>query len=85
MAYLRLVVSPEVFFFKENPCEGRRIATPAVEIGANHLANPAPRAERSVRQNDPLSQGNLLPVGKGEDSQDITESNDASEPENANG
>jgi hypothetical protein len=67
VAYLGLVIPGQDFLFHDDPRKGRGVAAAAVEIGADDLANPAPRAEGSVRQDYPPGESYLLPVGEGED------------------
>lgn len=83
VAHLRLVVSQEVFLFQDNPGEGSRVSTAAVEIRADHLANPASRTEGFVYHDHSLRQGHLLPVGEGNDFQQIPQAHNASQGESA--
>jgi hypothetical protein len=85
MAHLRLIVSPHIFFFQEDPGEGRGIAPAAVEIGAHHLADSAPRAEGFIDQNYSSGQGYFLPIGKGEDLQEVANGHNATETESTEG
>jgi len=85
VADLRLVVSQEVFLFQDNPGEGSRVSTFAVEIRAHHLADPASRTEGFIYHDHSLRQGHLLPVGEGNDFQQVPQAHDASQGEGAQG
>jgi len=85
MTDFRLVVSVEVFLFQNNPRKGGRIAAPAVEIGADHFANPAPRAETLIGQENSSGQGDLLPIGKGYNLEPLPESDYTSQGKRTEG
>ena len=85
MADFRLVISPHILFFQEDPGEGRGVAPAAVEVGENHLTDSAPRAEGFIDQDHASGQGYFLSIGKGEDLEQVSNGHNAPDTESAEG
>jgi hypothetical protein len=85
MTNFRLVISAEVFLFQNDPRKGGRIAASAVEICADHFADSAPRTETFINQQNPFGQGDLLPIGKGDNLEPLPESDYTSQGERTKG
>jgi hypothetical protein len=85
MTNFRLVVSAEVFLFQNDPRKGRRIAASAVEIRADHFADPASRTEAFIGQENSSGQGDLLPIGKGDNLEPFPESDYTSQGKRTEG
>ncbi len=85
MAYFGFVFSPKIFFFKNDPGEGWGIASGAMEVRADNLADAAPGAEGFIGDDHAPGQNYLLPVGEGKNLQQVTRGENAPQAEKPEG